>query len=504
MRRRSEAAASPAPSRDSAGTRTNGPRSVSAGEYGNAKVGSSSSSVNGKCRRNGFTSLAISCAISCVSAVTMQSTPTSVASPSRVSSSPSAASRPMIRNSSEKAPSSYPVRRPDLAVQEPFEPMDPAAGIRHVASVAEHRHQHRLEAREPGAFELDRVDVGADPLGAGDAHRTVVDRHVSRSRDIEGSARLGQDEGVGILVEHVGGHRMRGAPGARGLRLHAEARIVEGHHDHAAHRARRAERAAFGHLGSMPGGAGVLAVHEWQGGDARGIGRPARDHDVGPGRQRLADLLGAGQRHDVCGMTRCRRGRSPARRQAPPAARHRRHRRPRPATGEDLTVATRTRWPRSLATSSVISVIQSTMASVPQVPAEPTISGTPASARASIRMRHSAFVEAREYFETPATEIEGAAVGRAAVDGDRVGPPGDPAAQRLALEAEPEHARRNEDSGRHGLARLPPPDRQGMRGIPYWREPAGRLLPAAASYLHAENHFRKLGSTLKTPNAQDV
>ena len=68
---------------------------------------------------------------------------------------------------------------------------------------------------------------------------------------------------------------------------------------------------------------------------------------------------------------------------------------------EDLTVATRSRWPSSRATSSVIPVIQSTIASVPQVPADPMISGTPASARASIRTRHSALVDAREYFETP-------------------------------------------------------------------------------------------------------
>ena len=68
---------------------------------------------------------------------------------------------------------------------------------------------------------------------------------------------------------------------------------------------------------------------------------------------------------------------------------------------EDLTVATLTRWPISVATSSVIPIIQSTIASVPQVPADPMIRGTPASVRASIRSRHSAFVEACEYFDSP-------------------------------------------------------------------------------------------------------
>ena len=36
------------------------------------------------------------------------------------------------------------------------------------------------------------------------------------------------------------------------------------------------------------------------------------------------------------------------------------------------------------------------------------------------------------------------------------------------------------------------------------REPPGRPLPVAASYLHAGNHFRKLGSTVKIDAAQDV
>jgi len=49
----------------------------------------------------------------------------------------------------------------------------------------------------------------------------------------------------------------------------------------------------------------------------------------------------------------------------------------------------------------VIRYIQSTVLSVPQVPAVPTINGTPSFARACIRMRHSAMVEAREYFEVP-------------------------------------------------------------------------------------------------------
>ena len=43
-----------------------------------------------------------------------------------------------------------------------------------------------------------------------------------------------------------------------------------------------------------------------------------------------------------------------------------------------------------------------------------------------------------------------------------------------------------------------------MHGARSWRKPSGCPLPVAASYLHAGNHFRKLGSTVKIDAAQDV
>ena len=43
-----------------------------------------------------------------------------------------------------------------------------------------------------------------------------------------------------------------------------------------------------------------------------------------------------------------------------------------------------------------------------------------------------------------------------------------------------------------------------MHGAPSWREPAGRHLPVAASYLHAGNHVRELGSTVQIDAAQDI
>ncbi len=56
---------------------------------------------------------------------------------------------------------------------------------------------------------------------------------------------------------------------------------------------------------------------------------------------------------------------------------------------------------RSVAISRVISSIQSTALSAPQVPDVPITNGTPVFARASIKPRHSIFVDAREYFDTP-------------------------------------------------------------------------------------------------------
>ncbi len=77
-------------------------------------------------------------------------------------------------------------------------------------------------------------------------------------------------------------------------------------------------------------------------------------------------------------------------------------------------------------------------------------SGTPASARACISTRHSALVEAREYFDTPAPEIGAAA--------ESVDPPSTrscraslatPAGQRLRVVAEAEGAGGDQDAGRH-------------------------------------------------------
>ena len=43
-----------------------------------------------------------------------------------------------------------------------------------------------------------------------------------------------------------------------------------------------------------------------------------------------------------------------------------------------------------------------------------------------------------------------------------------------------------------------------MHGTSSLRAPAGYVIPIAASYLHAGNHFRKLGSTVKIDAAQDI
>ena len=43
-----------------------------------------------------------------------------------------------------------------------------------------------------------------------------------------------------------------------------------------------------------------------------------------------------------------------------------------------------------------------------------------------------------------------------------------------------------------------------MLGASSWRKPCGYVMPVAASYLHAGNHSRKLGSTVKIDTARDV
>ena len=43
-----------------------------------------------------------------------------------------------------------------------------------------------------------------------------------------------------------------------------------------------------------------------------------------------------------------------------------------------------------------------------------------------------------------------------------------------------------------------------MRGASSWREPPGRVVPVAASYLHAGNQFRKYGSSVKIDADQDI
>ena len=47
-------------------------------------------------------------------------------------------------------------------------------------------------------------------------------------------------------------------------------------------------------------------------------------------------------------------------------------------------------------------------------------------------------------------------------------------------------------------------DQQGMLGDSSGRKPSGDVMSAAASYLHAGNHFRKLGSPVKIDAAQGL
>jgi len=68
----------------------------------------------------------------------------------------------------------------------------------------------------------------------------------------------------------------------------------------------------------------------------------------------------------------------------------------------DFSVATLRRRPPASAMARVAASMPSTVASVPQVPAEPSTSGQPAAARAASNSCHSDRTEASEYFETPA------------------------------------------------------------------------------------------------------
>ena len=164
---------------------------------------------------------------------------------------------------------------------------------------------------------------------------------------------------------------------------------------------RRAQRPALGDLGRVPRGADVRATRDRQRGDVGGVGGAPREDDVGAGRERCVDLLDTGQRDDVAAALDAvsvegRRGfeRAQAALLEVPTAR---------VAGAWLapSAATRSRWPRDAAISRVMSSIHPTVASVPQVPQLPSTSGTPASARACIRVRHCAAQAFREYFEVP-------------------------------------------------------------------------------------------------------
>ena len=47
-------------------------------------------------------------------------------------------------------------------------------------------------------------------------------------------------------------------------------------------------------------------------------------------------------------------------------------------------------------------------------------------------------------------------------------------------------------------------DRQGMHGASFWRKPPAHVIPVATSNLHAGNHYRKFGSTVKIDAAHDA
>ena len=84
-----------------------------------------------------------------------------------------------------------------------------------------------------GPFELDRVGVRLSPDSTGHAHAGLIERLVARLGHIERAARLMQEIGVRVLIEHVRRDGMRRRPRTLGERRQGKGLTLPVDLDHA-------------------------------------------------------------------------------------------------------------------------------------------------------------------------------------------------------------------------------------------------------------------------------
>ena len=167
----------------------------------------------------------------------------------------------------------------------------------HAAVLDADQHQ-RLPAAAGSTLQFHRVGLGIEHRAC-DAHAALVQRRVACAADVEHAARLVQQEGVAVLVQHVRRHGVGRAAVARAQRLDVKALAAHADQHPALARAQRAQRPALGHLARVPGGASAGAAHQRHRRQHGGVCRAAAQHDVGTGFEGSHIGLGPHQGDDA-------------------------------------------------------------------------------------------------------------------------------------------------------------------------------------------------------------
>ena len=128
---------------------------------------------------------------------------------------------------------------------------------------------------------------------------SLVERFVHGVGDVEGARGLPHHVGVGVLVDHVGGHRQRRARRREVERLDGEPVVVDLDEHAAAARVGRALPTALGGLGGVPGRTGrAPARSATAASTAVSVARPAMITSA-PASRALDERLRAEQPDDV-------------------------------------------------------------------------------------------------------------------------------------------------------------------------------------------------------------
>ena len=132
-----------------------------------------------------------------------------------------------------------------------------------------------------------------------DAHPSVVEGGVRGLAGVEDAGRLAHAEGVGVLVQHVGGDG-RWCTGVVEVQwFDREARRVDLEDHTAASWITRALPGALCRLGGVPGRSGRTAPHQRVRGEDGGVSCPPREHNVGTLLEGLDDGFVTQEADDV-------------------------------------------------------------------------------------------------------------------------------------------------------------------------------------------------------------